>query len=51
MEHFSCCYMALAKTDEKIFQDLEAVAEAGNADQFAVWGDNFGGNMARYLGA
>jgi pimeloyl-ACP methyl ester carboxylesterase len=36
---------------EKICQDLEAVADACNAQHFAIWGYSFGGNIARYLGA
>ncbi|MBU0490291.1 MAG: alpha/beta hydrolase [Chloroflexi bacterium] len=36
---------------ERICQDLYAVADACAARRFAVWGDGFGGNIARYLGA
>jgi pimeloyl-ACP methyl ester carboxylesterase len=36
---------------EKICGDVIAVADACNAQQFAVWGYSFGGNVARYLGA
>jgi pimeloyl-ACP methyl ester carboxylesterase len=36
---------------EKICADLNAVAGACGAEQFAVWGYSFGGNIARYLGA
>lgn len=36
---------------EKICQDVYAVADACQAQQFAVWGYSLGGNIARYLGA
>lgn len=36
---------------EKIYDDLMAVADACEAQRFAVWGFSFGGNIARYLGA
>jgi pimeloyl-ACP methyl ester carboxylesterase len=36
---------------EKICQDLYAIADACNLDQFAIWGFSFGGNIARYLSA
>jgi len=36
---------------EKIHQDLEAVADACNAQHFALWGYSLGGNIARYVGA
>ena len=36
---------------EKICADVEAVADACDAQQFAIWGYSFGGNIARYLGA
>ena len=36
---------------EKICQDLYAVADACEAEQFAIWGFSFGGNIGRYLAA
>ncbi len=36
---------------ETIWADLNAVADACDVQQFAVWGFSFGGNIARYLGA
>ncbi len=36
---------------EKICADLIAVADACQAERFAVWGYSFGGTLARYLGA
>lgn len=36
---------------EKIWADLNAVADACDIQWFAVWGFSFGGNIARYLGA
>ncbi|MCJ7661170.1 MAG: alpha/beta hydrolase [Anaerolineales bacterium] len=36
---------------EKICADLYAVADACDAQRFAIWGYSFGGNIARYLGA
>lgn len=36
---------------EKICADLDAVADACDIQDFAVWGFSFGGNIARYLGA
>ena len=36
---------------EKICADLTAVADACQAERFAVWGYSFGGTIARYLGA
>lgn len=35
----------------KICEDLYAVADACDAQEFAVWGFSFGGSIARYLGA
>jgi len=35
---------------EKICADLTLVADACQADRFAIWGYSFGGNIARYLG-
>jgi pimeloyl-ACP methyl ester carboxylesterase len=36
---------------EKLCQDVYAVADACQAQRFAVWGYSLGGNIARYLGA
>ena len=36
---------------EKIIADLNAVADACQVSQFAVWGYSLGGTIARYLGA
>jgi len=36
---------------EKIIADLDAIADACQVSQFAVWGYSLGGNIARYLGA
>jgi pimeloyl-ACP methyl ester carboxylesterase len=36
---------------EKVCRDLQAVADACGAQQFAVWGYSLGGTIARYLGA
>ena len=38
-------------TIEKICRDLYAVADAGHAQKFAIWGYSWGGSIARYLGA
>jgi len=36
---------------EKVCADLNAVADACDAQRIAIWGYSFGGNIARYLGA
>jgi pimeloyl-ACP methyl ester carboxylesterase len=36
---------------QKVCADLNAVADACEVEQFAVWGFSFGGNIARYMGA
>jgi pimeloyl-ACP methyl ester carboxylesterase len=36
---------------EKICADLYTVADACEAERFAIWGYSFGGNITRYLGA
>lgn len=36
---------------EKIYQDLEAVADDCGLDRFAIWGFSLGGNIARYAAA
>jgi len=36
---------------QKICADVNAVADACNAQQYLIWGYSFGGNIARYLGA
>ena len=38
-------------TVEKICDDHYALADACEAERFAIWGYSFGGNIARYLGA
>jgi pimeloyl-ACP methyl ester carboxylesterase len=38
-------------TIEKICADLYTLADACDAQRFAIWGYSFGGNIARYLGA
>ncbi len=38
-------------TVEKMCADLNAVAEACQVEQVAIWGFSFGGNVARYLAA
>ena len=38
-------------TIEKICQDLYAVADACEAERFAIWGFSFGGNIGRYPAA
>jgi pimeloyl-ACP methyl ester carboxylesterase len=35
----------------RICEDLYAVADGCDAEEFGVWGFSFGGNIARYLGA
>ncbi|HLO16644.1 MAG TPA: alpha/beta fold hydrolase [Anaerolineales bacterium] len=38
-------------TTEKMCQDILAVADACNVQQFMVWGFSYGGNIGRYLAA
>jgi len=38
-------------TTDKMCQDILAVADACNVEQFTIWGFSYGGNMGRYLAA
>jgi pimeloyl-ACP methyl ester carboxylesterase len=38
-------------TTDKMCQDILAVADACNVEQFTIWGFSYGGNIGRYLAA